>query len=131
MRVYLPPDANCTLQTIDHCLRSTNYINLVIASKQPMPQWLAPDEAYDHCKTGASIWRWASSDAGDAPDVVLAAAGDNVTMELMAAVWLLRREAPELRRARRQRYRPDGAGHRRTSIPHGLTEDSVRGAVHC
>jgi xylulose-5-phosphate/fructose-6-phosphate phosphoketolase len=97
VRVYLPPDANCTLQTIDHCLRSTNYINLVIASKQPMPQWLDPDAAYAHCKTGASIWRWASTDAGENPDVVLAAAGDNMTLELLAAVSLLRREAPELR----------------------------------
>jgi xylulose-5-phosphate/fructose-6-phosphate phosphoketolase len=97
VRVYLPPDANCTLQTIDHCLRSTNYINLVIASKQPMPQWLTPDAAYEHCKTGASIWRWASADEGENPDVVLAAAGDNPTLEMLAAVDLLRRDAPELR----------------------------------
>ncbi|MBC8163257.1 MAG: phosphoketolase family protein [Roseiflexaceae bacterium] len=97
VRVYLPPDANCTLQTIDHCLRSTNYINLVIASKQPMPQWLAPDAAYEHCKAGASIWRWASTDDGDQPDVVLAAAGDNPTLELLAAVRLLHHEVPELR----------------------------------
>jgi xylulose-5-phosphate/fructose-6-phosphate phosphoketolase len=97
VRVYLPPDANCTVQTIDHCLRSSNYINLVIASKQPLPQWLAPDAAEAHCRAGASIWRWASSDDGDDPDLVLASAGDNVTLELMAAVWLLRRDAPELR----------------------------------
>jgi xylulose-5-phosphate/fructose-6-phosphate phosphoketolase len=97
VRIYLPPDANCTLQTIDHCLRSTNYINLVIASKQPMPQWLPPDQAYAHCATGVSVWPWASTDDGKRPNLVLAAAGDNLTLEMMAAVWLLRRDAPELR----------------------------------
>jgi xylulose-5-phosphate/fructose-6-phosphate phosphoketolase len=123
VRVYLPPDANCTLQTIDHCLRSTNYINLVIASKQPMPQWLTPDEAYQHCKTGASIWRWASTGSDDAPDIVLAAAGDNMTLELLAAAWLLRREAPELG-VRVVNVTDLMVLGLHTEHPHGLTEDA-------
>jgi xylulose-5-phosphate/fructose-6-phosphate phosphoketolase len=123
VRVYLPPDANCTLQTIDHCLRSSNYINLVIASKQPMPQWLAHDEAYQHCKTGASIWRWASADPDDAPDVVLAAAGDNMTLEVLAAVRLLQREAPELR-VRVVNVTDLMVLGLHTEHPHGLTEDA-------
>jgi xylulose-5-phosphate/fructose-6-phosphate phosphoketolase len=97
VRIYLPPDANCLVQTMDHVLWSKNYVNLIIASKQPLPQWLTKEEALEHCRTGASIWPWASTDAGDSPDVVLASAGDNPTFELMAAVSLLRQEAPELR----------------------------------
>jgi xylulose-5-phosphate/fructose-6-phosphate phosphoketolase len=122
VRVYLPPDANCTLQTIDHCLRSTGYINLVIASKQPMPQWLAPDVAYEHCKTGASIWRWASTGAGEDPAVVLAAAGDNMTLELLAAVSLLRRDAPELR-VRVVNVTDLMVLGTQNEHPHGLTEE--------
>jgi xylulose-5-phosphate/fructose-6-phosphate phosphoketolase len=97
VRIYLPPDANCLLETIDHCLRSTNYINLVIASKQPLPQWLTPEQAREHCEAGVSVWRWASTEDGESPDLVLAAAGDILTLELMGAVQLLRRELPELR----------------------------------
>jgi xylulose-5-phosphate/fructose-6-phosphate phosphoketolase len=123
VRVYLPPDANCTLQTIDHCLRSTNYINLVIASKQPMPQWLTPDEAYQHCKTGASIWRWAGTGSDDTPDIVLAAAGDNMTLELLAAAWLLRREVPELG-VRVVNVTDLMVLGLHTEHPHGLTEDA-------
>ncbi len=96
-RVYLPPDANCLLSTVDHCLTSLDKINLVIASKQPMPQWLTMEAAIAHCRAGASIWGWASTDEGEQPDVVLASAGVYPTAEVLAAAWLLRREAPELR----------------------------------
>jgi xylulose-5-phosphate/fructose-6-phosphate phosphoketolase len=97
VRIYLPPDANCLLSTIDHCLTSLDKINLVIASKQPMPQWLGLEEAVAHCRAGASVWRWASTDGGERPDVVLAASGVYPTAEVLAAAWLLRRELPELR----------------------------------
>ncbi len=96
-RVYLPPDANCLISTMDHCLRSTNYVNLVIANKQPMPQWLSMDDAVAHCRAGASIWHWASTDDGIDPDVVLVGIGDNPTLEVMAATHTLRHELPELR----------------------------------
>jgi len=96
-RIYLPPDANCLLSTVDHCLRSTNYINLIIAGKQPMPQWLSMDEAIEHCLAGASIWRWAGTNEGEDPEVVLAGCGDNLTVEVMAAAQILREEAPEWR----------------------------------
>ncbi len=95
-RIYLPPDANCLLSVADHCLRSRGYINLVVASKKPMPQWLSMDEARRHCAVGASEWAWASND-GDAADIVLAAAGDVPTRETLAAAWWLRRELPDLR----------------------------------
>lgn len=96
-RVYLPPDANCLMSTVDHCLRSKNYVNLVVANKQPMPQWLSMSEAIAHCRAGASIWRWASIDDGINPDVVLVGIGDTVTLEIMAAASILRHELPELR----------------------------------
>ena len=96
-RVYLPPDANCLISTIDHCLRSKEYVNLVVANKPPMPQWLSMDDAIAHCRAGASIWPWASIDEGVNPDVVLVGIGDNPTLEVMAAASLLRRDIPELR----------------------------------
>jgi xylulose-5-phosphate/fructose-6-phosphate phosphoketolase len=95
-RIYLPPDVNCLLSVADHCLRSHDYINLIVASKKPMPQWLPPREARQHAASGASVWTWASNDDGH-PDVVLAAAGDVPTRETVAAAWWLRREAPDLR----------------------------------
>ncbi len=97
VRIYLPPDANTLLSVVDHCLRSRNYINLIIASKAPSPQWLDLKAAQEHCARGASIWQWASTDDGGQPDVVLAAAGDVATEETLAAAWLLRRELPEVR----------------------------------
>lgn len=97
VRVYLPPDANCLLSTVDHCLTSMDKINLVIASKQSMPQWLAPTEADAHCRDGASVWKWASSFEGKEPDVVLACAGVYPTAEALAAAWHVRRALPELR----------------------------------
>lgn len=96
-RVYLPPDANCLVSTVDHCVHSTGYVNLIIANKQPMPQWLSMDDAIAHCRAGASIWQWASTDDGIDPDVVLVGIGDNPTLEVMAASQLLREELPELR----------------------------------
>jgi xylulose-5-phosphate/fructose-6-phosphate phosphoketolase len=96
-RIYLPPDANCLLSTMEHCLRSTNYINLVIAGKQPMHQWLSMEEAIDHCRVGASVWRWASTNGGEDPEVLLACCGDNLTLETLAAVQILREEAPSWR----------------------------------
>jgi xylulose-5-phosphate/fructose-6-phosphate phosphoketolase len=92
-RIYLPPDANTLLSTIEHCLASTGYVNLVIAGKQPMPQWLDMDEAREHCRVGASTWRWASTGDGKDPGVVLAGCGDNLTLETLAAAQILREEA--------------------------------------
>jgi xylulose-5-phosphate/fructose-6-phosphate phosphoketolase len=96
-RIYLPPDANCLLAVADHCFRSRNYVNLIVIDKQPQLQWLGIEEAAEHCARGASVWPWASSDADGPPDVVLAAAGDIPTMEVVAAAAWLRRRAPEMR----------------------------------
>jgi xylulose-5-phosphate/fructose-6-phosphate phosphoketolase len=97
VRVYLPPDANCLLSVTDHCLRSRNYVNVVVAGKQPAPQWLTMDEAIKHCEAGVSIWEWASNDRGGEPDVVMACCGDVPTLETLAAVDMLRRYTPELK----------------------------------
>jgi xylulose-5-phosphate/fructose-6-phosphate phosphoketolase len=95
-RIYLPPDANCLLSVADHCLRSKNYLNLIIIDKQPQLQWLDMPAAREHCARGASIWSWASSDGWSSPDIVLACAGDIVTQETLAAAAWLREHAPEL-----------------------------------
>ena len=97
VRVYLPPDANCLLSVTDHCLRSRNYVNVVIAGKQPAPQWLNMDQAIKHCTAGIGIWEWASNDRGGEPDVVMACCGDVPTLETLAAVDLMRRHIPELK----------------------------------
>ncbi|MGO9452500.1 MAG: phosphoketolase [Candidatus Binataceae bacterium] len=97
VRVYLPPDANCLLSVTDHCLRSRNYVNVVIAGKQPAPQWLSMDEAIRHCTAGIGIWEWASNDKGSEPDVVMACCGDVPTLETLAAVDLLRTHVPQLK----------------------------------
>jgi xylulose-5-phosphate/fructose-6-phosphate phosphoketolase len=97
VRIYLPPDANTLLSVSDHCLRSRNYINLIVAGKQPAPQWLTMEEAIAHCTTGLGIWHWASNEDGQQPDVVLACCGDVPTMETLAAVTLLRQRIPDLR----------------------------------
>ena len=96
VRIYLPPDANTLLSVADHCLRSRNYINLIVAGKQPAPQWLSMDEAIAHCTIGMGVWQWASNDAGK-PEVVMACCGDVPTMEALAAVCLLRERVPDLR----------------------------------
>jgi xylulose-5-phosphate/fructose-6-phosphate phosphoketolase len=97
VRVYLPPDANCLLSVTDHCLRSRNYVNVVVAGKQPSPQWLTMDEAIKHCQAGLGIWEWASNDRDGEPDVVMACCGDVPTLETLAAVELIRRHAPEVK----------------------------------
>jgi xylulose-5-phosphate/fructose-6-phosphate phosphoketolase len=97
VRVYLPPDANCLLSVADHCLRSRNYVNVVVAGKQPALNYLTMDEAIAHCTRGLGIWPWASSDDGGEPDVVLACAGDIPTLEVVAAAALLREHLPALR----------------------------------
>ena len=97
IRVYLPPDANCLLSVTDHCLRSRNYVNVIIAGKQPAPQWLNMDQAIKHCTAGVGIWEWASNDRGSDPDVVMACCGDVPTLETLAAVELMREQIPELK----------------------------------
>ena len=97
VRVYLPPDANCLLSVMDHCLRSRHYVNIVVAGKHPAPQWLSMEAAVRHCAEGIGIWSWASSDGGGEPDVVLAAAGDVPTLEVLAAVSILRGLLPTLK----------------------------------
>ncbi len=97
VRVYLPPDANCLLSVMDHCLRSRHYVNVVVAGKHPAPQWLGIDAAIEHCSEGAGIWQWASNDQGGEPDVVMACAGDVPTLETLAAVSILRRHLPDLK----------------------------------
>lgn len=97
IRVYLPPDANCLLSVADHCLRSRNYVNVIVAGKHPAPQWLDMESAARHCAAGISIWPWASNDEGAEPDLVMACAGDVPTLETLAAVQLLRLHFPELK----------------------------------
>jgi xylulose-5-phosphate/fructose-6-phosphate phosphoketolase len=96
VRIYLPPDTNCLLSVADHCLRSSNYINLIVAGKQPEWQWLDMESAVRHCTNGAGIWEWAGNENGD-PDVVMACAGDVPTLETLAAVTLLREQVPDIR----------------------------------
>jgi xylulose-5-phosphate/fructose-6-phosphate phosphoketolase len=121
VRIYLPPDANTLLSTMDHCLRSKHYINVVIAGKQPAPSWLSMDEAALHCGRGLGIWDFASNDGGSEPDVVLASAGDVPTMEALAATDLLRQHLPDLKVrfvnvVDLMRLQPD------TEHPHGLPD---------
>ncbi len=97
IRVYLPPDANTLLSVTDHCLRSVNYVNVIVAGKHPAPQWLTMDQAVKHCSSGIGIWDWASNDRGSEPDVVMACAGDVPTLETLAAVALLRQHVPDLK----------------------------------
>ncbi len=97
VRVYFPPDANTLLSVVDHCLRSRDYVNVIVAGKQPQPQWLDMDSAVKHCTSGIGIWEWASNDRGSEPDVVMACAGDVPTLETLAAVELLREYTPDLK----------------------------------
>ncbi|HSX33590.1 MAG TPA: phosphoketolase family protein [Candidatus Saccharimonadales bacterium] len=121
VRIYLPPDANCLLSTIDHCLKSRNYINLTITGKHDSPQWLSMDEAIDHCTQGISVWDWASNDQDGEPDVVMACAGDVPTLETLAAVSILRKHLPHIKIrvvnvVDLMRLQPD------TEHPHGLSD---------
>jgi len=97
IRVYLPPDANTLLSVTDHCLRSRNYVNVIVAGKQPALQYLDMDAAIKHCTAGIGIWEWASNDKGFEPDVVMGCAGDIPTLEMLAAVHLLRQHVPDLK----------------------------------
>jgi xylulose-5-phosphate/fructose-6-phosphate phosphoketolase len=122
VRVYLPPDANCLLSVADHCLRSRNYVNVIVAGKQPALNYLSMEEAIAHCTRGIGVWDWASSDEGAEPDVVLACAGDVPTLETLAATAILMRELPELRVrvvnvVDLMRLEPD------SEHPHGLPEE--------
>jgi xylulose-5-phosphate/fructose-6-phosphate phosphoketolase len=97
VRVYLPPDANCLLSVFDHCLRSRHYVNVVVAGKHALPQWLSMEQAVVHCTEGIGIWQWASNDQGAEPDVVMACCGDTPTLEVLAAVSILRENLPDLK----------------------------------
>jgi xylulose-5-phosphate/fructose-6-phosphate phosphoketolase len=122
VRVYLPPDANTLLSVMDHCLRSRNYVNVIVAGKQPELQWLDMDSAVRHCEAGIGIWEWASSDGGRNPDLVLACAGDVPTLEVLAARTLLTEWLPDLRVrvvnvVDLMRLQPE------SEHPHGLPDD--------
>jgi len=97
VRVYLPPDANCLLSVFDHCLRTRHYVNVVLAGKHPLPQWLTIEEAVVHCTEGIGIWQWASNDQESEPDVVMACCGDTPMLEILAAVSILRQQVPDLK----------------------------------
>jgi xylulose-5-phosphate/fructose-6-phosphate phosphoketolase len=121
VRVYLPPDANTLLATVDHCLRSRDHVNVIVAGKQPEPAWLSMDDAILHCTRGIGTWDWASNDDGAEPDVVMACAGDVPTLETLAAVTLLREHLPDLKVrvvnvVDLMRLQPD------TEHPHGLSD---------
>ncbi len=97
VRLYLPPDTNCLLSTMDHCLRSKNYVNAIVSSKHPRPQWLTMEQAVKHCTQGIGIWDWASTDRGEEPDVVLACCGDTPTLEALAAADIIHENMPEIK----------------------------------
>ena len=97
VRMYLPPDANCLLSCFDHCIKSKNYINVIVASKHPRPQWLTMNQAVKHCTQGIGIWDWASNDQNQEPDLVMACAGDTPTLEVLAATSILRNHFPEIK----------------------------------
>ena len=122
VRLYLPPDANCLLSCFDHCIKSRNYINVLVTSKHARPQWLTMDEAIKHCTHGIGIWQWASNDQGAEPDAVLACCGETPTLETLAAVTILRRYLPELKVrvvnvVDLMKLQPH------TEHPHGLTDE--------
>jgi xylulose-5-phosphate/fructose-6-phosphate phosphoketolase len=121
VRVYLPPDANTLLHVTDHCLRSWDRINVIVAGKAPAPQWLDMDAAIKHCSQGIGIWEWASNDRGGEPDVVMACAGDVPTLETLAAVTLLREHLPDLK-VRVVNVVDLMTLQPRTQHPHGLTD---------
>ena len=97
VRIYLPPDTNCLLSCFEHCIKSKDYINVIVASKHPRPQWLSMEEAVVHCTQGIGIWEWASNDANEEPDIVMACCGDTPTLETLAATSILRKNFPELK----------------------------------
>ena len=122
VRIYLPPDANCLLSTFNHCIQSRNYINVIVSSKHPRPQWLTMEQAIKHCTQGIGIWDWASNDQGSEPDVVMACCGDTPTLETLAAVMILRKALPEVKIrvvnvVDLMRLQPN------TEHPHGMTNE--------
>ena len=122
VRLYLPPDANCLLSTVDHCLKSRDYVNVIVSSKHPRPQWLTMEQAVKHCTQGIGIWGWASNDQGSEPDVVMACCGDTPTLETLAAVMILREALPDVKIrvinvVDLMRLQP------RAEHPHGLTDE--------
>ena len=126
VRMYLPPDANCLLSCFDHCIKSKNYVNVIVASKHPRPQWLTMEQAVKHCTQGIGIWEWASNDQGQDPDIVMACCGDTPTLETLAAVTILRHELPELKIrvvnvVDLMRLQPN------SMHPHGLTDEEFDG----
>ena len=121
IRVYLPPDANCLLSVADHCLRSRDYVNVIVAGKQPQHDWLSPDEALVHCTRGVGVWDFASNDAGSVPDVVMACCGDVPTLETMAAVDMLHRYLPALK-VRVVNVVDLMRLHPESEHPHGMTD---------
>ena len=121
VRIYLPPDANCLLSTFNHCIRSRNYVNVMVTSKHPRPQWLTMEQAVKHCTQGIGIWQWASNDQGAEPDIIMACCGDTPTLETLAAVTILRHYFPDIKIrvinvVDLMRLQPD------TQHPHGLSE---------
>lgn len=125
VRIYLPPDANCLLSVFDHCIRSRNYINVMVTSKHPRPQWLTMEQAVKHCTQGIGIWEWASNDQGAEPDIVLACCGETPTLETLAAVTIMRHSFPEVKIrvvnvVDLMRLQAD------TQHPHGLSEAEYR-----
>ena len=122
VRVYLPPDGNCLLSVMDHCLRSRHYVNVVVAGKHPAPQWLSMDAAVKHCSEGIGIWQWASSDQESEPDVVMACAGDVPTLETLAAVSILRQHLPQIK-VRVVNVVDLMKLEPKTEHPHGLSDD--------
>jgi len=125
VRIYLPPDANCLLSVFDHCIRSRNYVNVMVTSKHPRPQWLTMEQAVKHCTQGIGIWEWASNDQGAEPDIVLGCCGETPTLETLAAVTIMRHYFPEVRMrvinvVDLMRLQAD------TQHPHGLSEAEYR-----
>ena len=129
VRVYLPPDANCLLSVFDHCLRSRHYVNVVVAGKHALPQWLTMDEAVVHCTEGIGIWQWASNDQNAEPDVVMACCGDTPTLEILAAVSILRTHLARFEDPGDQCRRSDEAAIRQRA-PARAERDRLRFAFH-
>ena len=122
VRIYLPPDTNCLLSCFEHCMKSKDYVNVIVASKHPRPQWLSMDEAVVHCTQGIGIWKWASNDENQEPDIIMACCGDTPTLETLAATSILREYFPELK-IRVVNVVDLMRLQSNTEHPHGLTDE--------
>ena len=122
VRIYLPPDTNCLLSCFEHCMKSKDYVNVIVASKHPRPQWLSMDEAVVHCTQGIGIWKWASNDENQEPDIIMACCGDTPTLETLAATSILRENFPELK-IRVVNVVDLMRLQSNTEHPHGLTDE--------